>query len=289
MIIGHQKQWDFLRKKFELEKLSHAYLFVGEGQLGKKRLAKEFVKFINCQDRKNVPRPRQDFGGQACQKCFSCQAIDKGSFPDLKIITKKEDKNEIEILQIRETLNFLSYKSYYGFFKAVIIDGAEEMNQEAQSCFLKTLEEPKGKTILFLITSKPDMLLPTISSRCQTLKFFRSKNFQPDPEKLAKEQTILSELLKVINSDFSEKFKYVKSIDFEKQKVKDILEPLLKYFRQLLLAKIGAGNSPAGKEADNYPVLKIKQVINLIENINTQTSLTNASPKLALEILLMEV
>lgn len=276
MIIGHQKQWDFLRKKFELEKLSHAYLFVGEKQLGKKKLAKEFVKFINCQDRESAP----------CQKCFSCQAIDRGSFPDFKIITKKEDKNEIEILQIREVHNFLSYKSYYGSFKAVLIDDAEEMNQEAQSCFLKTLEEPKGKTVLFLITSKPDMLLPTISSRCQTLKFFRSKNFQPDPEKLAKEQTILSELLKVINSDFSEKFKYVKSIDFEKQKVKDILEPLLKYFRQLLLAKIGAGET---KLNNNYPILKIKKIINLIETINTQTSLTNASPKLALEILLMEM
>lgn len=276
MIVGHQKQWDFLRKKFELEKLSHAYLFVGEGQLGKKKLAKEFVKFINCQNRESAP----------CQKCFSCQAIEKGTFPDFKIITKKEDKSEIEILQIREALNFLSYKSYYGSFKVVLIDDAEKMNQEAQSCFLKTLEEPKGKTILFLITSKPDMLLPTISSRCQTLKFFRPKDFQPDSEKLAKEQIILSELLKVINADFSEKFKYIKSIDFEKQKIGDTLEVLQKYFRQLLLAKIGVGKT---KESDNYPVSKIKKVINLIETINRQTSLTNASPKLALEILLMEM
>jgi len=283
---GHQKQWDFLKTKFELEKLSHSYLFVGENQIGKKKLAKEFVKYINCSDRKNAP----------CQKCFSCQAIEKNTFPDFKIISKKEDKSEIEILQIREAQHFLSYKSYYGAFKAVLIDDAENMNSEAQSCFLKTLEEPKGNTILFLITSKPDILLSTISSRCQTLKFFRPKNFQPNSEKLTKEKIILSDFLKIANSDFSEKFKYAKSIDFsaqggpasggEKYSLQDILETLQKYFRQLLLTKIGLDKT---NSADNYTVTKIKKIINLIETINAQTSSTNASPKLALEILLMEV
>lgn len=257
MIIGHQKQWEFLKKKFEQNELSHAYLFSGAGEIGKKAFAKEFAGFVGCR------------------------------FPDLMIVSP-EDGKEIAILKIREVQKFLSYKSYNGGFKIVVVDGAEKMNQEAQSCFLKTLEEPKGSTILFLISSKPDMLLPTISSRCQTVKFFRpsASGGQPNSEKLAKEQIILSELLKVINSDFSEKFKYVKSIDFEKQKIGEILEVLQKYFRQLLLVKIGVGKS---KEADSYPVSKLKKVINLIEALNFQTLFTNASPKLALEILLMEI
>jgi len=274
MIADHQKQWDFLKRKFEQNQLSHAYLFAGGSQLGKKTFAKEFVKYINCSGDK-----------KPCQKCVNCQMIEKGSFPDFMSV-KAEDDGEVKISKIREVQNFLSYKSYYGSFKTVIIDNAENMNNEAQSCFLKTLEEPKGSTILFLISSKPDMLLPTISSRCQTVKFFRSKNFQPNSEKLAKEQIILSELLKVINSDFSEKFKYVKSIDFEKQKIGEILEVLQKYFRQLLLVKIGVLKS---KDADSCPVSKLKKVINLIEALNFQTLFTNASPKLALEILLMEI
>ena len=188
MIIGHEKQWDFLKKKFERNELSHTYLFAGQDQIGKKLFAKEFSEFIGCR------------------------------FPDLMIVLPENGK-EIPISKIREVQKFLSYKSYNGGFKIVVVDDAHLMNQEAQSCFLKTLEEPKGSTILFLISSKPDMLLPTISSRCQAVKFFRPKNFQPNPEKLAKEQIILSELLKVINSELSEKFKYVKSIDFEKQKI----------------------------------------------------------------------
>jgi len=276
MIAGHQKQWDFLKRKFEQNQLSHAYLFTGASQIGKKNFAKEFVKLINCLSKETKP----------CQKCVNCQMIEKESFPDFKIIDKKEDKSEIEILQIRDALNFLSYKSYYGSFKAVIIDNAEKMNNEAQSCFLKTLEEPKGSTILFLLSSKPDMLLSTIFSRCQVVKFTRPKNFQPNPEKLAKEQAILSELLKVINSGLADKFKYVKAIDFEKQKIGEILEVLQKHFRQLLLTKVGVSKS---KDTSSYPVSKIKKVINLIEDINSKTLFTNASPKLALEILLMEI
>jgi len=144
MLVGHKKQWEFLKKKLDVDQLSHAYLFTGEEGIGKKLFAKEFAELAGCK------------------------------FPDLMTVKEQNRKDEkfgdggeIKISQIREVQNFLSYKSYNGLYKTVIIDDAEKMNQEAQSCFLKTLEEPKGKTLLFLITSKPDMILPTIFSRCQ--------------------------------------------------------------------------------------------------------------------------
>lgn len=124
MVIGHKKQWEFLRNKSELNQLSHAYLFSGAKEIGKKTLAIEFVKLLNCLGEK-----------KPCQKCVNCQMIEKNSFPDFRIITRKEGKSEIDISQIREIQNFLSYKSYYGSFKTVVVDNAEGMNQEAQSCF----------------------------------------------------------------------------------------------------------------------------------------------------------
>ena len=208
MLIGHKKQWEFLKKNFELNQLSHAYLFTGADGIGKKTFAIEFAKFINCLSEK-----------KPCGKCINCQMIEKNSFPEFMILSATErdekfgDGGEIKIAKIREAQNFLSYKPYYGSFKIVIIDDAEKMNQEAQSCFLKTLEEPKGKTLLMLISSKPDMLLQTIASRCQTLKFFMPKDLPVNYEKLEKEQKILKDLLSVINLDFAEKFKYAKSID----------------------------------------------------------------------------
>ena len=248
MVIGHKKQWEFLEKKHKANQLSHAYLFTGAEGIGKRMFAEEFAEFIGCK------------------------------FPDLKIIEKKEDKEEIDISQIRDVQNFLSYKSYNGGFKVVIVDNAERMNTEAQNCFLKTLEEPKGNTLLILVTSKPDMMLPTIASRCQVIKFFKFKGLPENKEKIAKEKEILDGLLPVINSSLAEKFKYVKSIDWETQDLREILEVTQKHFRKLLLSEVEAGKS----------VEKIKKTLNLIEDLNNKFLFTNANPKLALEILLME-
>lgn len=263
MLIGHKKQWDFLKKKFELDQLSHAYLFTGAKEIGKKTFAIEFADLLGCK------------------------------FPDLMIV-KSDDGKEIPIVKIREVQNFLAYKSYNGGFKTVIVDDAENMNQEAQSCFLKSLEEPKGKTMIILVSSKPDMILPTITSRCQTVKFFKPKDLPANPERLKKEQEILKDLLPAMNSNLSEKFKYVKALDLEKQDVRDILEVMQKYFRNLLLAETNLPAQAGIKKMETiaikkYPIQKIKDIINLIEDVNGKLLFTNANPKLALEILLMEV
>lgn len=333
MLIGHQKQWNFLKNKFESDQLSHAYLFLGESQLGKKTFAKEFIKLVNClsaqtaPEKTDEPHLRQGFGGQACQKCQNCQMIEKGNFPDLLMIDSNE--GELKIEKIREAQNFLSYKSYYGSFKAVIVNDAEKMNQEAQSCFLKTLEEPKGKTIIILISSRSEVLLNTITSRCQTVKFFlidsksikdyleqqgvssakaeilsfvsggkpgRAYNLFLNPDKIEKEKKLLKEILGVLNSGLAEKFKYAKSVDLESQNLNEILAVLIKYFRYLLFLKIGVETPKEQKyfieptpSFKNYPMEKIKKIISLIEYINQQVSFTNVNQKLALEYLLVEL
>jgi DNA polymerase-3 subunit delta' len=292
ILIGHKKQWEFLRKKFESDQLSHAYLFSGTDGIGKEKFAIELIKLLNC---KGSDKP--------CGKCANCQTIEKNNFPDLLIvrsvnstssIKNKKDSQEIDVGQIREAQNFLSYKSYYGSFKSVIVEDAERMNVEAQSCFLKTLEEPKGKTLIILISSTPDMLLPTITSRCQAIKFTRPKDLPENSEKVNKNQEILKDLMAVINLDLSDKFKYVKSLDFEEQDVREIIEVMQRYLRSLLLAETGIDSlkEPAYAKgsgvAKKYSVQKIKDILNLIEDISNRLLFTNASPKLALEILLME-
>jgi len=244
MLIGHKKQWEFLKKKFELNQLSHAYLFTGVKEIGKRTFAVEFAGLLGCK------------------------------FPDLMLVGPEEGK-EISIKKIREVQNFLAYKSYNGGFKIVVVDDAEKMNQEAQSCFLKTLEEPKGKTLLILVSSKPDMLMSTITSRCQTIKFFKPKNLPANSERLEKEKEILKSLLPLFGSTLADKFKYVKAIDFEKQNLGDIIEVMQKYFRERLL--------------DDVSDKKAKKFLEFSEEINKNLLFTNANQKLALEILLMEL
>lgn len=294
MIIGHQKQWQFLTKKNDLGQLGHAYLLVGPDRIGKKFFAKEFIKYANCFSVSSKKQP--------CQKCANCLMVEKDIFPDFKILNARNKKDflfgdggEIKISQIREVQKFLDYKSYYGSLKSVIVDDAQNMNQESQSCFLKTLEEPKGKTVLFLITSKIDMILPTIISRCQIIKFFKTKDLPVDEQKEKRDREIFNDLIKVINSGLSEKFKYVKSIDFSKQNPIEILEIIQRFLRHILLIKSGILENKEDNLFDqkiilkDYPISKIKETINLTEEISNRLIFTNSNPKLALEILLMEI
>lgn len=259
MIIGHKKQWEFLKKKVELNQLSHAYLFSGSKEIGKKMLALEFAKLVGCK------------------------------FPDLLVvesvnstssIKNKKDNLEIDIGQIRDVQKFLSYKSYNGGHKIVVVDNAERMNLEAQSCFLKTLEEPKGKTLIILVSSMPDVLLPTIFSRCQTIKFFKPKNLPQNAEREKREQKILKNLVPVIGLGIAEKFKYVKDYfgkegEYSNDDILEVIEVLQKYYRNKLL--------------EDYSQKKVIKILNLIDNISNKLIFTNANPKLALEILLMEI
>lgn len=312
MIIGHQKQWEFFTNKIEQNQLAHAYLFCGQNEIGKKAFAIELAKLLNCKNVKN---------NKPCLDCRSCADIEKGNHPDFLVVRAGDDcvqdgeklnvgisynsalpdlkagdelsnKHEIEVFQIRKAQDFLSLKSYFGGIKVVIVDNAEKMSTEAQNCFLKTLEEPKGDTLIILISSTPERLLSTIFSRCQTVKFFPSKEILEKSsclpagrEKQKKEKEILDELLKIMKGSLVEKFAYTKNIKEEGGNAKEILEVLQKYFRSLLLQKIGGSPTPP----EIYTTEKLVKIIKLIEDLILRLSLTNASPKLALEILLMEL
>ena len=96
-------------------------------------------------------------------------------------------------------------------------------------------------------------------------------------------------MIPVLNSNFAEKFKFVKSIDQEKQKITGIIQVAQKYLRHLLLAKIGIEKFDVKDGAfAKYSINDLKRTLNLTETLNKELTLTNASPKLALEILLME-
>jgi len=296
MIIGHTKQWDYFKRSFQEGQMAHAFLFCGQNQIGKKTLTIELIKFINCLE-KNKP----------CGKCKNCIDIEKGNFldfllvrsgkeslgfegmisynyalPDLKTGEVLADKKEIGIDQARKILDFLSKKSYFAGYKAVIIDNAENMTTEAQNCLLKTLEEPRGNVFIFLITNWPERILNTIYSRCQVIKFFATKEILKaveDPEQLKKEKEILSELLKVISGSLAEKFAYAKNIKEDSSTssgqgtvVLEIMQILQKYFKENILTDVSAS-----------------QKLKLLDELIYKITFTNASPKLALEILFLEL
>ena len=169
-VIGQDKAINILKRTVKKGKLPSAYLFAGESGIGKKLTAINLAKMVNCiefNSKKDYIRDLKEI--DSCDECSSCKKIDRGTHPDFMLI--KTDGNQIKIEEIRAVGEFLSLKSYESAYKVVIIDEAEKLNQYAANAFLKTLEEPPAETLIILISSNPEIIPETITSRCSRINF----------------------------------------------------------------------------------------------------------------------
>lgn len=292
MILGHQKQWRNLQSMVRSNKIPHAMLFCGEERLGKKTTAFEFLKLF--------------FGENVLKH------------PDFVFIEPSE--NEIQISQIRDLNWKLSLKPFSDSFKAAVIDRAHLMNQEAQSCFLKTLEEPKGNTVIILVSEYPGLILPTIRSRIQKIKFFpvarteienylkkekipeneikiiselamgrpgMAIDFFLNPQKLADFKAKIREFNAVLNSDLGKRFLYAKNLSQESDQ-KEALNIWLNYFRNILLSKLNLRKKMIVLKKE-YTFYQLKSILKNIQTAIFLVSTTNINQRLALEILLADM
>ncbi len=172
----------FLKNIIKNKSLANGYVFYGAEGLGKKQTALQFIKeiFKQSSPSKNVE-----------------ERITNNNHPDFLIIepdsllatkssgsvelekTIKSGSEIIKITQIRNIKTFLSQKSINSEKKIVLIIDAHLLNEAASNCLLKTLEEPSNG-IFILLTSKLNLLLDTIISRCQIVRFrsFSSKEIK---------------------------------------------------------------------------------------------------------------
>ena len=163
-IIGHEQQKNLLRRAAKEGLVSHAYLFSGPDGVGKKLMALEFAKTLNCASGEDSTAIEQ------CE-CGSCRKVERGIHPDV-VLVEYQGVSDIKVDQIREGVEEkLFLKPFEGAHKIVIVDESERMNRSAQNAFLKTLEEPPPNSVIILLTSRPQALLPTIRSRCQIVGF----------------------------------------------------------------------------------------------------------------------
>lgn len=160
-IWGQEKAIAVLRNALRNGRLAHAYLFIGPEGVGKRLTALTLVKASNCQ---SPPEP-----AESCEKCSSCIKVNTSNHAD--VIRLEPEGEVIKIGQIRDMQKRLRFRPMEGGRRACILDSADRLTDEASNALLKMLEEPPQETHLFLITSRPHRLLPTILSRCQWLKF----------------------------------------------------------------------------------------------------------------------
>ena len=157
--------------------LPHSLIFAGPAGVGKHSTALALAQLVNCQTPQTIDSPATAGGERssfvdACGECPSCRRIARGVHADVMAV-RPGDSGVIKIEQIREAVDRAAYRPFEGRRRVIILDEAEQIVANAQDALLKTLEEPPNATMFVLVTSAPDMLLPTIRSRCQRLRFGR--------------------------------------------------------------------------------------------------------------------
>ncbi len=326
-VLGQGQAKHILNQALSSSRLSHAYLFYGPESIGKKLLAVEFAKTLNCTSSQS---------GEACGACDSCRKIEDRIHPDFFFLeptkaTPTAREAILKIDEIRALQKKLGFLPYEGKFKVAVIDQVEKMNPQACNAFLKTLEEPPSSTVLILITSNIYQLLPTLISRCQGIKFnplppdaireiLRTQGEEAlDPtevelrvgrskgqvsralsDEVTQTSSYRQEMLSLIDQVSFKRmdllFQWSKAMAKGSEPLSQILEELLGILRDLTFVK--SGGSPdhlfnGDLLAELEPVARKKSLLNLLkmtEAVNqTLHALSgNANAQLALETMLLD-
>jgi DNA polymerase-3 subunit delta' len=178
-LVGQDRAEAAFLDAWQSGKLHHAWLLSGPRGVGKATLAWRIARFL-------LATPYADDGGMFTAKPFKnldispdhpvARRIAAGAEGALKSVTRsinqdtKRMRKQIVVDDVRALNSFFQMSAADGGRRVVIIDDADEMNPNAANALLKMLEEPPERATLLLISHQPSSLLPTIRSRCRTLR-----------------------------------------------------------------------------------------------------------------------
>lgn len=318
-VVGQKKISDSLINIIKNGRVAHAYVFSGPKGTGKKNMAVQLAKALNC----------TEGNYDACDTCSNCLKIEHFNHPGVLYVRPTGKTIKIDqVRQLQKPLNFLAVGVNN---KILIIEQAELLTQQAANSLLKFLEEPKANIVVILITENPYQLLSTIRSRCQIinfpeLDFNKIKSIYSESE--IKENDLLvasylaEDITKIEDIISTEGFVQMKNLmiqwnkeiltrkyqalftindkilktEYVKENILQFLDSLIIWYRDLLSLKLGRKAYIIYKDYEkelNFQVEKISesQIINQIEEILlTKNKIKyNANLQLSLEQLVLSL
>jgi DNA polymerase III subunit delta' len=236
-IVGQNEPKHRLLKMVNEGRVPHALLFTGKEGCGNLPAAIAFAQHLFC---------TQKTESGACGICISCNKVSKLIHPDLHLVfpiisrpkevevsndvikefrkaflrnpyftlndwnAEQNAENKQPLISVKESneiLRKISYTSFEGSYKIMVIWQPEKMNTEASNKLLKILEEPPEKTIFILVANHTEQLLVTILSRVQQIPFYACTE-QEVVEALMRVYKVnsakASEVALIANGNFSE-------------------------------------------------------------------------------------
>jgi DNA polymerase-3 subunit delta' len=160
-VIGHEQAVASLARS--VDGPSHAYLFIGPEQVGKRTVALEFARALMCEHSDDRP----------CHACRSCRLVDHGNHPDVAVAgvtAHGQDGGPMLIDGIRSLRQDANFMPMMGAWRVCVVrvDGIAE---GAADAMLKMLEDPPPRVVYILLARDPSSLPETIVSRCRTVAF----------------------------------------------------------------------------------------------------------------------
>lgn len=264
-IIGHHREIDALKTSIQNDSISHSYLFQGEEGIGKKMVAYAFSKTLLCKEQ----------GQEPCNICSSCKKFDSGNHPDFFFI--QPEKGQIRVDEIDGLIEEIATFPFESKRKIFVIDDSHLMNLTSKNTLLKTLEEPPKYVNIILISSNPDSLLPTITSRVQRLKFHptdihrvsellidrydisqkkahfigaftngaigKAVKLSMDNEFASRRDELMKTIESLVTGDRTKAFSSIDFFNKNRENIDEILDLMLYWFRDLVLYKEMGENS----------------------------------------------
>jgi DNA polymerase-3 subunit delta' len=264
-IIGHEWAVLNLDRAVREQRTAQSYLISGPAHIGKTTLARSLAMALNCTSKTDRPD----------LTCRSCKLIQADHHSDVQVI--EPDGQRLKIDQVRALQHDLALSPIEGKFRVAIFDQFDSATTEAQNALLKTLEEPPAYAVLMVLTTDPELLLPTIVSRCQliTLRPLTVTQVRDalidhwqveldranllahlsggrlgwavtaanDPTIMETRSKLLDDLASLLKSKRVTRFAYAEDITHKTERAREAIETWQTWWRDVMLA---ASNSTAG-------------------------------------------
>lgn len=295
-IIGHDIPKRVLSQQLKSSP-AQAYLFVGPTHTGKKTMTKQFItKLLGIE-------------GEVTKH------------PD--VIWTKPDGKQLKIDQVRQMQRQIALKPYQASLKVAVLEEAEKLTTEAQNALLKTLEDPPNSTVMILLASKGDYLLPTVLSRCLRLHFHsapakeiedglakykisprvREKIVEissgragiamalaENPSLIKTRQVIIKQLVSLLNKDLAWRFRYAERMAKDINLATRLLDAWQQWFRDFLRASV-RGHTSQSQSFDLVPNMSTVKIVNILKQISKAKRRIDEGlqPRLTLEQLMLNL
>jgi DNA polymerase-3 subunit delta' len=185
-LLGHRELLERLYRELQRGR-SQGFLFWGPKGIGKELVAEGLVLSLLCERARGLdfcctpddcPKRGEESGGRRaraparqCDCCAGCVQVATRIHPDFDYVALLPKRSFVLIEQVRELIAHLGIKPSRAAVRTAIIDDAETLNVAAQNALLKTLEEPPGHAVIFLIADNANALLDTVRSRLRPAHF----------------------------------------------------------------------------------------------------------------------